>query len=142
MTSPIDRFIDQADTRQALQVHAARLTRLEVLLQDCLPPNLSATCHVANLRQEELVVHADSGAAAAKLNQLLPSVLGALQQRGALVASIKVRVRPVEYRPAPPPPTERVVSPATRACMDELAASLPADSPLTRALQRFVRRSA
>ena len=141
MASPLERFIGQADTLQQLQAHATRLTRLEALLQRCLPGHLAATCHVANLRETSLVIHAESGAAAAKLRQALPSLLRRLRDEGAQVEDIKVRVKPVEYRPAAPPPTLRQVSAQSRDELDALAASLPPDSPVADALRRLVRHS-
>lgn len=142
MAISLDRFIGQAETLQQLKAHAARLSRLESQLQAALPTPLAASCHVANLRDGDLVVHADSGAAAAKLRQSLPSLVAALQAAGAPVGTIRVRVKPVEYRPAPAAAPTREVSASTLQHLAALTHALPADSPLAGALQRFLRRSA
>ncbi len=141
MASSLDKLFGQADALRALQVHASRLVRLEAELRACLADHLVQTCHVANLRGDELVIHADSGAAAAKLRQAVPSLLQRLAERGANIAAIKVRVKPVEYRPPAPPPSHRTVSDDARRDMKALADSLPADSPVAAALRRLADRS-
>ncbi|MCB1958390.1 MAG: DUF721 domain-containing protein [Rhodocyclaceae bacterium] len=141
MASSLDKLFGQAEALRALQVHAARLLRIEAELRSCLPAHLADTCHVANLRGEELVIHADSGAAAAKLRQAVPSLILRLAERGTLIQDIKVRVKPVEYGPPPPAPPVRSVSADARQAMDALADSLPSDSPVAAALRRLVRRA-
>ncbi|MCB1887132.1 MAG: DUF721 domain-containing protein [Rhodocyclaceae bacterium] len=141
MASSLDKLFGQADALRVLQAHAARLVRLEAELRACLPAHLADTCHVANLRGDELAIHCDSGAAAAKLRQAVPSVLQRLAERGASVVSIKVRVKPVAYGPPAPPPSQRKVSDDARRDMHALADSLPADSPVAAALRRLIDRS-
>lgn len=138
MTQPLDRYVQSADPLSRLREHAERLTRLQAILARELPPHLAEVCGVANLKGDELVIHARGGAVAARLKQMAPSLVEAFAAQGVLLASIKVRV---EVRnPAPPPPAapQRAVSPATQDGLAELASTLPEASPLAQALRRFV----
>jgi hypothetical protein len=58
-----------------------------------------------------------------------------------LLRDIKVKVAVREYRQPPPPIPQRHVSDTARSGLGDLAASLPADSPLAKALQRFVKQA-
>lgn len=141
MAESIDRYLTRAEILAQIQAHASRLLRLEAQLQGCLPSHLAESCHVANLRDTEISVHADSGAAAAKLNQILPRIVAALQEQGAPVTRIRVRVKPMRTPAMAVSPERRSVSDQTRREIDRFATALPEDSPVAEALRRFVRRS-
>ena len=139
MTRPLSRFLG-GDALARLQDHAARLNRLQAVLDGILPPQLQGQCRVANLKEGSLVVAARGGAAAVRVRQILPSLLERLQHGGHPVQSIKVKVgtpEQVEWR-APPP--ERHISATAKQGLSAFAESLPADSPLREALERLVRR--
>lgn len=138
MTQPINRYFQCADPLVRLREHAARLVRLQAILASELPPHLADACGVANLKGEELVIHAQGGAVAARLRQMVPSLLAAYAGHGVLLSGIKIRVEvrnPERPRPAVP---HRAVSAQTRSGLAGLASSLPAGSPLAQALLRFV----
>lgn len=137
-TSPIDNFLGSGDTLARLQAHAGRLMRLQRQLEALLPDYMAAACKVANLKGEDLVIHVDSAGLAVKLRQAVPSLLADFARAGVILRDIKVKVAVREYRPPAPPP-QRHVSESTRSGLGDLAASLPADSPLARALKRFVK---
>jgi hypothetical protein len=141
MTQPLDRYLRSADALSRLAEHAARLVRLQAILAGELPPNLAESCGVANLKEDELVIHARGGAVAARLKQMLPSLMAAYARQGVLLAGIKVRVEVRNPEAPRPVVTHRPVSARTRGSLAELATALPADSPLARALRRFVGRS-
>lgn len=141
MSQPLDRYFQSADPLTRLREHAARLIRLQAILARELPPHLAEVCGVANLKGAELVIHARGGAVAARLKQMVPSLLESYAGEGVLLTAIKIRV---EVRNPPPPRTpapRRGVSAATRGGLAELATTLPANSPLAQALRRFVGRS-
>ncbi len=91
MTRPLSRFLG-GDALARLQDHAARLNRLQAVLDGMLPPQLQGQCRVANLKEGSLVVAARGGAAAVRVRQILPSLLERLQHGGHPVQSIKVKV--------------------------------------------------
>lgn len=140
-TNPIETFLGSGDSLARLQAHAGRLIRLQRQLAEFLPDYMAAACKVANLKGEDLVIHVESAGLAVKLRQAVPSLITDFARAGVLLRDIKVKVSMPEYRPPAPPPVSRHVSDATRSGLGDLAASLPADSPLARALQRFVKRA-
>lgn len=139
--SSIDNFLARGDALSRLQAHAGRLLRLQRQLAELLPDYLASACKVANLKDEELVILVDSQGLAVKLRQAVPSLVQDFGRAGVLLRDIKIKVTVREYRPPAPPPVERHVSDTARAGLDDLAARLPADSPLAAALKRFVKRS-
>ncbi|KAA3654984.1 MAG: DUF721 domain-containing protein [Proteobacteria bacterium] len=141
MTQRLDRFVGDGSPLDRLRAHAARLTRLQQLVLAELPPYLADSCHVANLKDDVLLIHAASGAVAAKLRQATPRLLNALAMQGVMVSSVKIATRPVNPAPPPKPPTQRTVSGQTQDALRSLAGELPDDAPLRAALERFVRRS-
>ena len=138
-TNPIDTYLGSGDSLARLQAHAGRLLRLQRQLASLLPDYMAAACKVANLKGEELVIHVESAALAVKLRQAVPSLLADFARIGVLLRDIKVKVAVPEYRPPAPPAPDRHVSESTRSGLGSLAETLPADSPLAKALRRFVR---
>jgi hypothetical protein len=138
---PLNRFLNAADPLARLRDHAARLAGLQAILATQLPDNLVPLCRVANCKGEQLIVHAANGAVAARLRQMLPGILDGYAQRGVLLSGIRIKVQLVEEAPPARYVAPRTVSATARQQMQALAGSLPADSPLGAALQRFVRRS-
>lgn len=140
MSQTLERYFHSADPLSRLREHAERLSRLQALLARELPAHLQEQCGVANLKGEELVIHARSGAAAARLKQMVPSLSAAFARQGVLLKGIKIRVEvsnPVPPRPEVP---RRAVSASTCGNLADLAATLPGSSPLAQALRRFVGR--
>ena len=140
-TSSINTYLGSGDSLARLQAHAGRLLRLQNLLSGLLPDYMASACRVANLKGDELVIHVTSAGLAVKLRQAAPSLLADFARAGVVLGDIKVKVAVAEYRPAAPPVPQRHVSERARAGLGELAASLPADSPLAKALKRFVKRA-
>ena len=120
--------------------HAERLLRLQRLLEGALPGALGRAARVANVRQGRIFIHTDSGAVAAKLKQITPTLLGVFRDAEAEVTGIEVRVQPGTVKPNPrrkalrPPP-----GPMQKQGLASLAAGLPEDSPLRKSLERLVR---
>lgn len=141
MTGPLENYFRSAAPLARLGEHAARLGRLQSILVGVLPAHLAESCGVANLKEGELVLHARSGAVAARLRQMLPSLQQAFAEQGVLLTGIKLRVEvvnPMTPRPAAAP---RSVPAQARDGLSSLAETLPAQSPLTQALRRFVQRT-
>jgi len=81
---------------QRLQTHAAKLQRLESLLNKRLPEQIRSHCRVAALTDGVLTLHADSPAWAAKLRYLTRDMLSIVQecQLSEPVNTITVKARP------------------------------------------------
>jgi hypothetical protein len=141
MTQLLQRYLGSGDSLARLQDHAARLRRMQMAFERCLPPLLAASCRVGNLKDDVLVVFAQGNAVAVKLKQMAPSLVTNLNAQGHALREIQVRV--AVYQPAPwrPTPTSRSISAQGRRSLDDFAATLPADSPLRASIERLARRS-
>ena len=138
MTQPLHRFVGTGASLESLAAHATRLTQLQRHVSEALPPYLAGLCHVANLKDNVLILHAGNGAAAAKLRQAAPRLLNALAAQGIILAAIKVATRPPAAAPATHAPLNRSLSHHTQDGLHELAERLPDGDPLRDALERFV----
>jgi hypothetical protein len=138
-TTSINNYLRGGDNLARLQAHAGRLLRLQRQLADLLPDYMARASKVANLKGDELVIHVESAGLAVKLRQAVPSLLVDFAREGVLLRDIKIKVAVREYRPPAPPAPDRHVSDTTRTGLETLAASLPDDSPLAKALKRFVK---
>lgn len=131
----------------ALQHHAARLERLQRVLETGVPAQFAHACRVVNLKDDPvqgdtLIVSARGSAIAVRLKQGLPSLEQHFARAGYPLARIRIKVALPTEAPPPRPAPERTISPAARAQIELLAASLPADaSSLRAALERLARRS-
>ena len=138
----LDAYLNSAGGLARLSAHAGRLVKLQRVFERIAPAYLAASSRVANFKLGKVVIHADSGAVAAKLRQMLPSLVGEFSSEGAEVTEIQVKVQPnhvalqhknrIEAAP---------VGPAAKSDLHRLAETLPEDSPLKEALERLVRRS-
>ncbi len=72
---------DNAGELGGLMAHAARLQRASKLLCEYLDAPLNQHCQVANIKEDIIVVHADSSAWAAKLRFHVAGMLTHLKQQ-------------------------------------------------------------
>ena len=141
MAHPLHDYLTSGDALGKLREHSRRLGALQGQLERLLPPALAQACPVANLKNGTLVLLARNGSVAARIRQLLPTLLRQLAEHGALVSHIEVRVRPTHDTPAAPPRSPRHLSEAARASLSELEHSLPPESELRAALTRLIERA-
>jgi hypothetical protein len=120
--------------------HAERLLRLQRLLEGALPRPLARAARVANFRQGRIFIHTDSGAIAAKLKQITPTLSTVFRNAEAEVTGIEVRVQPgpvkgqARRKDVRPPPGHQ-----QKQGLASLAAGLPDDAPLKKVLERLTR---
>jgi hypothetical protein len=79
-----------------LSQHSQMLERVDKLFQDSLPIPLYPHCHVANLREQTLIVHTDSSIWATRLRLIMPE-LKQLWGQNTLMPTINqviIQVRP------------------------------------------------
>ncbi len=139
----LDAYLNSAGGLARLSAHAGRLVKLQRVFEKIAPSYLAASSHVANFKLGRVVIHADSGTVAAKLRQMLPSLLGEFSLEGAEVTEIQIKVQPIHAAMQQKPggmPRASVSAPA-KAGLERLATDLPEDSPLKEALGRLVRNS-
>jgi hypothetical protein len=139
---PLDAYLNSTDGLARMKAHAGRLVKLQRAFEKLAPHYLAASSRVANLKLGKLVIHADSGAVAAKLRQMLPSLVSGLSAEAAEITEIQVRVQPFAVAPQQfRPRTAPAVGAAAKADLRRLTEQLPADSRLREALERLLRRS-
>ena len=135
-------FLD-ADTNLArLSAHAGRLLKLQRIFERAAPAALAQHGRVANMKLGKVVIHAANSAVAAKIRQLTPRLTESFRQSGVDVNEIQVKVQPGSA----PAPVAKHSSPAeiglaAKQGLTSLAQSLPSDSPLKAALERFTERA-
>ena len=57
-----------------LAAHAEHLQKLQQSFEKAVPAMLARSCRVANFKLGVVIIHAENGAAAAKLRQIAPSL--------------------------------------------------------------------
>jgi hypothetical protein len=78
---------------KGLTAKVDRLTRLQQVFRNAVPPQLACACRVTNLRAGTLVIMTDNQAVAAKLRQLVPSLLNEVQKFETEVTGIQVQAQ-------------------------------------------------
>ncbi len=138
----LDAYLNSAGGLARLSAHAGRLVKLQRVYESIAPSYLAASSRVANYKLGKVVIHADSGAVAAKLRQMLPSLLGEFSLEGAEVTEIQVKVQPNHGAPQHKKRAQTAsVGTSAKSDLHRLAEALPEGSPLKEALERLVQRS-
>jgi hypothetical protein len=131
-------FYFDATVREAL-ARTRRLRELRKVLQANVPAGLASALEVRGVDAGALFLVAAHGAAAAKLKQMLPSLLEAYRERGCELAEIRVSVK---VRDAVSPAVTRNKSKLGAEARTQLAKLEHelAESPLKKTLQTMLRR--
>lgn len=130
-----------ARTRElrALSQHARRLTEVQQVLLAIVPFPLCRAIRVGNFRAGTLLVVADNAAVAAKLRQLVPTLLRQVRKRELEVTGIRVEVQVAGQQKPCLDKAVRDLSRRTLEDLDRLAGTLK-DSPLKAAISLMVQR--
>lgn len=122
--------------------HAARLLRLQRVFESAVPRPLARGARVANLKLGKLVIHADNSAIAAKLRQIIPTLVDVFHNAAAEVTGIQVSVQPRQDKQPPPPDVSHdPLGDHAKQGLTSLADHLPEDSPLRTALLRLIKHA-
>ncbi len=87
-------LLGTTDDLKALVVKTRRLVEWQKRYADVAPTALAAASRVAGMRSGTLLLWADNAAVAAKLKQLTPRLMTALNKQANEVTSIRVQVQP------------------------------------------------
>jgi len=79
------------------------LQQINQTLPNILPKPLAQHCRVVNLREQTVVIYADSAAWATRLRYLIPTVLQAWQQQPFDITKIEIRVHLEAVEPSSAP---------------------------------------
>lgn len=129
-------WLEQQVEFRSLAARAATLLDLQADLRRCAP-GLALT--VLDLDGGELLVGAPNAPAAAKLRQLAPSIVRAMQDRGWQVKRIRFRPQPASFEISPPPARIKDAIPAQVLCELEALGEATKNAALKEALANLVR---
>jgi hypothetical protein len=135
----IHSYFRSAPALQSLADQAHRLIELQRLWEKFAPQPLAKSCKIGNLRQQTLTLLAINGAAAAKIKQMLPSLLAKFQAQGIEITAIRVEVQAQSQRKAAKSAKEIALSRAGQDSLEQLAQKLE-ESPLKDALRTMLER--
>ncbi|KWR87644.1 DciA family protein [Cupriavidus sp. IDO] len=149
---PLNDWLAKSGPVSTLMQTARELATLEAEVLSLLPPGMRDGIAVAGVKRDArtpqqeqvLLLLAAHGAAAARVRQVVPTLLSRLQQRGSQISAIRVRVQPEVGRksdwdtgPVERPRTSGRMTATGLASLDQLAQSLP-ESPLRDALKTLL----
>lgn len=136
------RIVTRSADLKQLTDRAAELGALDEKLRNCLPPELAPRVHVANVRDDCLVLQADGAAWATRVRYKTPEILAQLRAlpEFAHVRSVRVRKRPAGVHRRPPPAAPRAMSSTVAAALTGSAEAID-DTELAQALARLARHA-
>lgn len=136
----LDDCLNADDAMARLAAHAGRLQKLQRLFEESVPASLARVCRVANFKSGALIIHAENGAVATKLRQMVPSLGDGFRLKGEQVTEILIKVQPPDAALQHQGPSQAVVlGSGGRASLERLFESLP-ESALRESLRHFLRR--
>lgn len=152
VAKPVQDWLSGAGSVGPLMQAARQLASLEAEVLSLLPPGLGGGVAIGGIkndardsREATLVLLAAHSAAAARLRQVVPTLLERLQRRGSQITAIRVRVQPqggndsLWPQETEKPPKRAKMTAVGVNSLAALANELP-DSPLRQALAEMIAR--
>ena len=141
MPNTLEDFLESADGAGKVLAHARLLLRLTHLYAEIAPAHLRQASTIANYKSGIIVIHATSGAVAAKLRQLAPSLADGFSKRGVECNGLQVKVQAHKSETQSRTSTQKPLSTQTSQELTQLRNALPEGS-LRDALETLLERSA
>ena len=141
MQNSLENYLEAADGAGKVMAHARLLIKLTHLYQEIAPTHLGQASRLANYKSGIIVIHAESGAVAAKLRQLAPTLAEGFSKRGVECNGVQVKVQARKIITQSRASTQKPLSSRTSRTLEGLRDSLP-DSPLRVALETLLTHSA
>ena len=140
MQKSLENYLEATDGAGKVLAHARLLIKLANLYQKIAPAHLSQASTLANYKSGIIVIHATTGAVAAKLRQLAPSLSDGFSKRGIECNGVQVKVQAPEINTQAMTSTQKPLSIKTEQGLCELRDQLP-QSPLRSALEKLLARA-
>ena len=140
MQKSLENYLEATDGAGKVLAHARLLIKLANLYQKIAPAHLSQASTLANYKSRIIVIHATSGAVAAKLRQLAPSLADGFSKKGIECNGVQVKVQAPEINTQSMTSTQKPLSIKTEQSLCELRDHLP-QSPLRNALENLLARA-
>ena len=141
MQNSLENYLEAADGAGKVMAHARLLVKLTHLYQEIAPTHLGQASSLANFKSGIIVIHAVSGAVAAKLRQLAPTLAEGFSKRGIHCNGVQVKVQARKINTQSRASTLKPLSSRASRTLESLRDSLP-DSPLRAALETLLTHSA
>lgn len=141
MNYSLESYLDAADGAGKVLAHARLLMKLTHLYQEIAPAHLGQASHLANYKSGIVVIHAASGAVAAKLRQLAPTLAVGFSLKGVECNGVQIKVQARKISAQSTSSTKKPLTQRTSQTLEGLRDSLPS-SPLRAALASLLERSA
>ena len=141
MYASLENFLEAADGAGKVLAHAKLLVKLARVDQELAPTHLSQSSKLANYKSGTIVIHAVSGAVAAKLRQMAPTLAAGFSKRGIECSGVQVKVQAREFGTQSRTSTLKPLTLASSHSLESLRDTLPS-SPLRDALNTLLTRSA
>lgn len=141
MQNSLENYLEAADGAVKVMAHARLLMKLTHLYQEIAPTHLGQASILANYKSGIIVIHAVSGAVAAKLRQMAPTLAEGFSQRGIECNGVQVKVQARKINTQSRASTQKPLSLRTSRTLEDLRDSLP-NSPLRAALETLLTHSA
>ena len=141
MNNSLESYLDAAEGAGKVLAHARLLMKLTALYQEIAPAHLGQASSLANFKSGIIVIHAASGAVAAKLRQLAPTLADGFSRRGVECNGVQIKVQATEIARQSRTSMPKPLSTPTSRKLAGLRDSLP-ESDLRRALDTLIQRAA
>ena len=141
MNNSLESYLDAAEGAGKVLAHARLLMKLTALYQEIAPAHLGQASSLANFKSGIIVIHAASGAVAAKLRQLAPTLADGFSRRGVECNGVQIKVQAPKNIAQSTASTKKPLTPRTSHTLEGLRDSLPS-SPLRAALATLLERAA
>ena len=140
MQKSLENYLEATDGAGKVLAHARLLIKLANLYQKIAPAHLSQASTLANYKSGIIVIHATTGAVAAKLRQLAPSLSDGFSKRGIECNGVQVKVQAPEINAQSMTSTQKPLGIKAEQSLCELRDHLP-QSPLRNALEKLLARA-
>ena len=141
MQKSLENYLEAADGAGKVLAHARLLLKLAHLYQEIAPIHLGQASSLANYKSGIIVIHAVSGAVAAKLRQLSPTLSAGFCKRGVECNGVQVKVQARKINTQSRASAQKPLSSRSSRSLEDLRDSLP-DSPLRSALESLLTHAA
>lgn len=141
MNYSLESYLDAADGAGKVLAHARLLMKLTQLYHEIAPAHLGQASDLANYKSGIVVIHAASGAVAAKLRQLAPTLADGFSKRGVECNGVQIKVQARKTSTQSTTSTKKPLTLRTSHTLEGLRDSLPS-SPLRAALATLLERAA
>ena len=141
MQNSLENYLEAADGAGKVLAHAKLLIKLTHLYQEIAPAHLGQASSLANYKSGIIVIHAVSGAVAAKLRQLAPTLADGFSKRGVECTGVQVKVQARKIDMQSRTSTQKPLSLRASREIEGLRDSLP-ESSLKAALESLLAHAA